>query len=211
MLNLLIIVFTKILLPLTAIVISALALLQKWTFRTDRLFDKYSKLSKFTFELSKRTEDERLEKISKEYGYAAITREKRLSHEERLTLLNMVNPINGIEEYHKCADCLQINIVDGCFAWKNKLYKNKFYRFIIISMFFIIYVTGAVLLFSPVFYPLIQNTPVGDVYHQLTPEKKMGVLIFVMIYGATLSVLGLNNLAKLSGAEGLIKKSILKQ
>jgi len=39
----------------------------------------------------------------------------------------------------------------------------------------------------------------------------MGVLIFVMIYGAILSVLGLNNLAKLSGAESLIKNSILKQ
>ncbi|KFK92518.1 MULTISPECIES: hypothetical protein [unclassified Serratia (in: enterobacteria)] len=153
MLNLLIIVFTKILLPLTAIVISALALLQKWTFRTDRLFDKYSKLSKFTFELSKQTEDERLEKISKEYGYAAITREKRLSHEERRTLLNMVNPIDGIEEYHKCADYLQINIVGCCFVWKSKRYENKFYRSIIMLIFLIIYVTGAAMLFSPAFYP----------------------------------------------------------
>ncbi|WP_312081585.1 hypothetical protein [Pantoea septica] len=90
-------------LTVAGIVITGLGLYQKWTFKTDHLFEKYSKLSNFSHELAEKTGDETLHKIAKEYGYAAVTREIKLSHEERRVLLQMVNPIAGIESYHKCS------------------------------------------------------------------------------------------------------------
>lgn len=205
----LVIKFVKYAPSLAAIFISALALWQRWIIKTDRLFEKYSKLSDFAFQLYQKSGDAQLEKISKEYGYAAITREKNLSHAERCTLLKMVNPINGIEEYHKCADYLKVSTIGNCFIWKNKRHRNKTYRLSLKIIFFTIYIIGSIMLFSPVFYSLAQHSFIGTAFKQLPPEKKFWVTTFIMVYGAILFFISLNKLAKLSRSAALIKNTTL--
>lgn len=193
---------------LAGIFITALALWQKWVIKSDRLFEKYSKLSDFAFQLSQKTGDAQLEKISKEYGYAAITRERRLSQEERKVLLKMVNPVNGIENYHTCANYLKISIVNNCFVWNKKRHSNRTYRYLLNTIFFTTYIIGSIMFFSPVFYPAFQSSFIGEAFQQLSIEKKIGITAFIITYGAIFFFASLNKLGKLNLSANLIKNSL---
>ncbi|WP_404318664.1 hypothetical protein RX799_03915 [Klebsiella oxytoca] len=197
-------------LTVASISIAALGVWQKWVFKTDKLFGTYSKLSNFSFELAKKTGDPTLEKISVEYGYAAITRDKKLSHEERLALLKMVNPVNGIEEYHRCSNFIKVNIIDNCFEWRHKRHRNKIYQTFLQIIFTITYFIGCAMFFSPVFYLAFIDTDIAGVIQQLPPGKKLATFAFLILYGAIFLIPSLNTLSKLNRASAMIKKSKLQ-
>nr|WP_276738944.1 hypothetical protein [Pantoea septica] len=197
-------------LTVAGIVITGLGLYQKWTFKTDHLFEKYSKLSNFSHELAEKTGDETLHKIAKEYGYAAVTREIKLSHEERRVILQMVNPIAGIESYHKCSPYLKINIINKCFTWKNKRHNNKIYRAVLYTTFLPVYFTGAAMLFSPTFYPLLHHVSGGEFIQSLPALKKLAFFLLLMTYGAFFFFGSLNKISKIAISRNLIKESTSK-
>ncbi|MDF7660234.1 hypothetical protein PUG81_14770 [Erwiniaceae bacterium L1_54_6] len=190
-----------------SIVVAILALWKKWIIKTDRLFEKYSKLSNFAFELSQKTGDKKLEDISKEYGYAAITGERSLTHEERRFLLKMVNPVSGIEKYHACAAYLKINVVEGCFSWRNRRHRSRIYRGLVISFFLIVYFIGSFMIFSPFFYPALQHTFIGKAFNDFSLTKKIGFVTSVFIYGVIFFVIGFNKFNRITLSMGLTNKS----
>ncbi|MEG3127019.1 hypothetical protein SC171_05560 [Pantoea cypripedii] len=190
-----------------SLIVAVLALWQKWIIKTDRLFEKYSKLSNFAFDLSQKTGDKKLEEISKEYGYAAITGEKSLTHEERRILLKMVNPVSGIEKYHSCAAYLKINVVEGCFAWRKKRHRSRAYRGLLVVLFGVVYFIGSFMVFSPFFYPALQHTFIGEAFSGFSLAKKIGFVAFILIYGLIFFVVGINKVSRVVLSMGLIKSS----
>lgn len=200
-------IFSKILLPILALTLTIIGLKSRWVIKTDILFERYSKLSKFTYELSTQLNDEKLKEISSEYGYAAITREKGLTRDERYALLNMINPVEGIEEYHTCSDYLKINVVDSGFGWKRKRYNNTLYRRAISFISSTLYFIGAIMLFSPIFYLPLQESFIGTIFHSLSFKARFGLTIYIMAVGAIILVPSLNKLSKLYRASKLIEST----
>ncbi|WP_434462152.1 hypothetical protein ACMV5L_01595 [Serratia plymuthica] len=200
-------IFAKIILPIMTLILAAIGHKAKWGIKTDSVFERYSKLSKFTFELATQLKDDRLKEISGEYGYAAITRKEGLSRDERYTLLNMLNPVEGIEEYHKCSDYLRINVVHSGFSWKKKRYNSPRYRRTVSLINSIIYFIGAIMLFCPVFYQPLQDTVLGEIFRELSTNKKIGLTIYIMLTGLFFFAISLNRMSKLHQAGKLIKNS----
>lgn len=207
-------IITKIIIPVISLVIgaigvafAAIAQKDKWMITTDRLFDKYSKLSKFTLELSNQLNDSKLKDISGEYGYAAITRIKGLTKDERYTLLNMINPVEGIEDYHICSDYLKINVIDRRFAWRKRRYNNKIYKKISTIITSACYYVSSVMLFIPAFYLPFRDTFIGVLFRKLTTNMQIGITLYIMVSGLFFCAISLNKLSKLYRAGKLIKNS----
>lgn len=204
-------IFTKIILPILTLLLAAIGLMRKWGVREDHLFERYSKLSKFTFELGNQLGEQRLKEISGEYGYAAITREKQLTRDERYTLLNMLNPVEGIEDYHACSKYLKINIIDRKFTWKRKRYNKTLYKKAVSTTTFIIYLIGATMLFSPLLYQSFSDSIIGDIFRKLTTNEQIGITIYLILSGLFLSTISLNKMSRLHKATKLIKNSSIAQ
>ncbi|WP_336064664.1 hypothetical protein [Serratia sp. 201] len=200
-------IFTKIILPTLTILLAAIGHKEKWGLRTDHLFERYSKLSKFTFELGNQLGEQRLKEIAGEYGYAAIIREKGLTRDERYTLLNMLNPVEGIEDYHTCSNYLKINVVDRTFIWKRQRYNNTLYKNIVSITTSTIYFIGAAMLFSPIFYQPFRDSIIGDIFRKLTTNAQIGITIYLTLSGLFLVIISLNKMSRLYKAGELIKKS----
>ncbi|WP_148654765.1 hypothetical protein [Serratia rubidaea] len=198
---------TKIIIPAIGIVVAAIGQKDKWIITTDRLFEKYAKLSKFTFKLSNQLNDSKLKDISGEYGYAAIIRKKGLTKDERYTLLNMLNPVEGIEDYHTCSDYLKISVIDRRFVWKNKHYNNIIYKRVILTITSICYYISSIMLFIPIFYQPFRDTFIGVIFRDLTTNMQIGISLYIMIFGLFFFVMTLNKLSKIYRAEKLIKSS----
>ncbi|HEI8868312.1 TPA: hypothetical protein SLG40_003874 [Serratia odorifera] len=200
-------IITRVIFPILTLVLAGIGHKAKWVIQADSIFDRYSKLSKFTHELANQLNNERLKEISGEYGYAAIIRKKGLSRDERYTLLNMLNPVEGIEEYHTCSDYLKIDVVRSGFSWKRKRYSSHLYRRIVSLINSIFYFIGSIMLFCPIFYQPFQDTIVGDTFRSLSVKMQIGTTTYIMLAGLLFVVVSLNRMSKQHRAGKLIQNS----
>ncbi|MXP50278.1 hypothetical protein FD733_15755 [Pantoea sp. Eser] len=111
------------------------------------------------------------------------SQEKKLSHDETRTLLDMVNPVQGIEEYHVCVDYLKIDVVENGFSWKKRRY-NTIYRSFLGSLLSIQYFIGAIMFFCPIFYAALQDTFIGSIFRKLKSDLQVGLqfMLFALVH-----------------------------
>jgi hypothetical protein len=190
-------------------IISIIALRSGWTYTSERIFSQRSKLSKLSYELYKQCGDETLKKVSKEYGYAALTRDQNLTLEQRKVLLSSVDPVKDIDEYSKCSNYLLVNPnnVNGKFSWIKKRHKYKLYRGVIELILLIIYLLGCIMLTSPIVAPPFIDDSVMEKFSSLQLLKKVGIVSYIIIFGGFIAFMALNKISKLSMAVRLIKKN----
>ncbi|MDF7667311.1 hypothetical protein PT273_05570 [Orbaceae bacterium ESL0727] len=195
--------------PIFSLIVSIIALRSGWIYSSDRIFSQRSELSKFSYALYKQFEDENLKKVAKEYGYAALTRDKGLNIEQRLVLLSSTDPVTDIDKYSKCANYLSVNVNtrNGKFSWIRKRYKYKFYRGIVKLFLTILYFAGCVMLISPLLAPTLFGNDIINKFNVLLSWEKIAVVSYIVISGGFIAFMALNKASKLNMAVRLIKNN----
>lgn len=202
-------IVSKFFIPILSLIVSIIALRSGWIYSSDRIFYRRSELSKFSYTLYKQFEDETLKKVAKEYGYAALTRDRGLNIEQRFVLLSSIDPVTDIDEYSKCSSYLSVNVntKNGKFSWIKKRHKYKVYRGFIEFSFLILYFLGCTMLTSPLIVAPLLEDAIIDKFNSLVLWEKIGFISYIVITGGFIAFMALNKVSKLSMAVRLIKKN----
>lgn len=199
-------VLIKYYLPILATIISIVTLYKGWVFPSDRFFDQRVKISKFVHDLYKISGDKHLKDLSVEYGYSALTRENFLTTEQRRALLSSVDAMSDLENFRKCGSLISINTFPFGFKWVAKRHHYKIYRVFIKFLMLNFYFSGSFLLMLPLTYPIFLPASIFIKYTDYNLADKVGVFVFIILYGAICAGYGLNGLSKMVTAEKLINK-----
>lgn len=201
---------SKFFVPILSSIISIIALRSGWMYTSDRIFAQRSKLSKLSYELYKQFGDDNLKRISKEYGYAALTRDKNLTLKQRTVLLSSVDPVKDIDEYSKCYNYLIINTnsVSNKFSWARKRHKYKIYRGLVKFTLLIFYFLGCAMLTSPIIAPPFLEGVIIEKFNAFVLWKKIGFISYIIFSGGFITIVALNKISKMNMAVRLIKSNI---
>lgn len=206
------IVVSELLLKYIPSMLAALAtvvtLWKGWVYSSDRIYEQREKSSKFIYELYKISGEEYLKKLSIEYGYAAITRDNKLSFEQRNALLTSKNPTSDIDAYRKCSHLLTISCNPLRFEWISKRHKFLYYRKLVMVIMTLVYIVGAYAFTLPLTYNVMVPASVLNKVNVFTPLNKGLLTLYLIFVGGCLALWSLNKVSKIRIAENLRKNHI---
>ncbi|UYU31135.1 hypothetical protein KFZ77_14975 [Siccibacter colletis] len=196
--------FTKILFPGLSIIISLFGLRSGWTYRKDKLFTSRKNMSEFAYYLYKNSEDVIFKNIAEEYGIAALTKDKSLTKNQRLTLLRTINPVRDIDDFSKCQSLISISTQHDIFCWNKKRYKFRVYRRFVKLLTTSIYFMSSLLVALPFNYSILFSIRAMEKISHFNIWQKIGLSSYLITLGLMICFICLNKVSKIKIAERLI-------
>lgn len=199
-------IVSKVIIPAISLIITAGVALKGWITSRQAKFEEREKISKHAYEMYKISGDEKLKKLSLEYGYAAITRDSFLNIHQRKALVQSKNPTRDIDDYIKCRTLLDIITSPLGFEWKKERFKKRWYYNLIFATNVILFSMGAFLIITPLILALSSKYFLPIDFLSLPLEKSIGVTAYCEVMGFLLVSLNLRSLDTLHLASSLIKR-----
>lgn len=105
--------------------------------------------SDFAFKLAEATGDAVIKRYAEELGYAALTGDRHLTHEQRKCLLSLPDAERDIETYMRTRKLVMVVDDERHFAWKRPRYEQARYRLLVRVGWLIPYLACCALAASP--------------------------------------------------------------
>ncbi len=105
--------------------------------------------SDFAFKLAEATGDPVIRRYAEELGYAALTGDRHLTHDQRKGLVSLPDSERDIETYMRTRKLVKVVVDERHFAWKQPRYEQQRYRSLVRSGWMVSYGTFCLLAVAP--------------------------------------------------------------